>query len=60
MPSNMWDEIAYSFPNFNGTAVKVWERISNLIFITDVITYIHNEMIAIISFLLLLLLSLSS
>ena len=25
----MWDEITYSFPNFNGANVEVWELISN-------------------------------
>ena len=41
MPSEVWDEIIYPFPNFNGCTVKVWECISNFIphFITDVITY---------------------
>ena len=36
-----WDEITYLFPNFNGTAIEVWEWISNYIpYITDhVITY---------------------
>ena len=27
----VWDEITYPFPNFNGTAVGVWEWISNFI-----------------------------
>ena len=27
MPSKMWDEIAYSFQNFIGKAVEVWEWI---------------------------------
>ena len=27
----MWDTIIYPFPNFNGTAVEVWERVSNFI-----------------------------
>ena len=26
---NVWDEIAYPFPNFNGSTVEVWEMISN-------------------------------
>ena len=41
MSSNMWDEIAYQFPNFNGAIVKVWEWISNFIqhIKIDVITY---------------------
>ena len=36
--SKRWDEITYSFPNFNGVAVEVWEWISNFIphFIIDV------------------------
>ena len=25
MPSKMWDEITYSYPNFNGCTVEVWE-----------------------------------
>ena len=28
---NVWDEIIYQFSNFNGTAVQVWEWLSNLI-----------------------------
>ena len=41
MLSNVWDEIIYPFPNFNGTAVQVWDYISNFIphFIMDVFTY---------------------
>ena len=41
MPGKVWDEITYPFPNFNGTTIEVWERISNFIphFIRDVITY---------------------
>ena len=31
MPSKVWDEITYPFPNFNGAAVEVWEWISNFI-----------------------------
>ena len=27
----VWDETTYPFPNFNGGAVEVWERISNFI-----------------------------
>ena len=40
MPSKVSDEIAYSFPNFNGATVEVWEWISNLIpnFVLHVIT----------------------
>ena len=42
MPSNVWDEIVYPIPNFNGTAVEVWGWMSNSIpyIITDVITYV--------------------
>ena len=41
MPSKVWDVITYPFPNFNSSAVEVWERISNFIphFIMDAITY---------------------
>ena len=38
MPSKVWDEITYAFPNFNSTIVEVWEWIvSNFIpyFIID-------------------------
>ena len=37
----MWDKITYSFPNFNGCTVEVWEWISNFIphFTGHVITY---------------------
>ena len=31
MPSKVWDEITYAFPNFNGATVEVWELISNFI-----------------------------
>ena len=30
MPSNMWDEIANLFPNFNDTT-EIWEGIINFI-----------------------------
>ena len=42
MPSKMWDEITYPFPNFNGATVEVWERKSNLIphYIIEAITYL--------------------
>ena len=45
IPSKMWDEITYPFPNFNGATVEVWERISNFIphFIMDVITYPYRD-----------------
>ena len=38
---NMWDEITYPFPNFNGATVEVWKWISNFTphFIGRVITY---------------------
>ena len=43
MPSKVWDEITYAFPNFNDFTVEVWEWISNFItlihFVIDVITY---------------------
>ena len=37
MPSKVWDEISYSFPNFNGT-VGIWEWINNIspLFLTGV------------------------
>ena len=31
MPSKVWDEITYPFPNFNGRTIEVWEWISNFI-----------------------------
>ena len=42
MPSKVWVEITYPFPNFNDSTVEVWEWISNFIqhFIMHVI-YIH-------------------
>ena len=41
MPSKVWDEITYPYPNLNGHAVKFWEWISSFIphFKMDVITY---------------------
>ena len=41
MPSNMWTEITYQFPNVNGYTVDVWEGISYFIlhFIMDGIIY---------------------
>ena len=41
MPSKVWDEIIYPFPNFNSFAVEVWELLNKFIlhFIMDVITY---------------------
>ena len=37
----MWHEITYSFPNYNGATVEVWEWTNNFIphFRMDVITY---------------------
>ena len=42
---NMWDEITYPFPNFNGYAVEVWEWIGNFTqhFIMDVIIHAGIE-----------------
>ena len=42
IPSKVWDEITYLFPNFNGCTIEVWERICNFIphFIIGVITYL--------------------
>ena len=31
MPSKMWHDFTYPFPNFNGYTVEVWEGISNSI-----------------------------
>ena len=41
MPSKVWDEITYPFPNFNSCTVEVWELISNVIsnYIMNVIIY---------------------
>ena len=41
MPSKVWDEITYSFQNFNVGTVEVWEWMNNFIqhFIMDVIMY---------------------
>ena len=41
MPSKLWDEITYLFPNLKGCSVEDWEWISNFIpyFIMGVITY---------------------
>ena len=41
VPSEVWDEITYPFPNFNSATVEVWGWISNFIphFIMGVITY---------------------
>ena len=39
VPTNVWDEIIYPFPNFNRATGEVWEWISNFLpyFIMDVI-----------------------
>ena len=41
----VWDEIPYTFPNFNGGTVDVWERINNFIphFTGNVITYPYRD-----------------
>ena len=41
MPSKVWDEITYPFPNFTSCTVEVWEWMSNFMphFKVDVITY---------------------
>ena len=41
IPSKVWDEMTYPFPNFNGATVEVWKEISNFIihFTMNVITY---------------------
>ena len=41
IPSNMWDEITFPFPNCNGCTFEVWEWISNFIphFIMGAIVY---------------------
>ena len=41
MLCNVWDEITYPFPNFNGATIEVWEGINDFIphFLMDVITY---------------------
>ena len=41
MPSKLWDEITYSFPNFHGAIVEIWEWISDFVphFIVNVVTY---------------------
>ena len=41
MPKQVWDEMTYPFPNFNGCTVEVLEWISNFIphIILDVITH---------------------
>ena len=31
MPSKVWDDITYLFPNFNGCTIDVWECIINFI-----------------------------
>ena len=41
MLNKVWDEITYTFPNFNGFTIEVGEWVSNFIpkFIVTVITY---------------------
>ena len=41
LPSKVWDEIAYPFPNFNGFTIEVSKWMSNFIphFMMGVITY---------------------
>ena len=43
--NKVWDEIAYSFPNFNGAAIELREWISNFNpYLTEyVITYPHYD-----------------
>ena len=36
----VWDEIEYSFPNFNGATAEIWKLISN--FIAPIALYYHN------------------
>ena len=42
IPSKVWDEITYPFPNFNGRTVEGWEWISNFTahYTLDVIDYV--------------------
>ena len=41
MPSKLWDDIIYPFPNLNIYTIAVWEWISNFIphYVMHVITY---------------------
>ena len=43
IPSEVWNEITYSFPNFNGTIVEVWEWTSGFtpLIAIHVITYTY-------------------
>ena len=43
IPSKMWDEITYPFPNITGPTIEVWEWIGSSIphLIMNVITYPH-------------------
>ena len=45
MPSEVWDDIIYQLPNFNGATVEVFEWISNFIrhFVMDLITYPYGD-----------------
>ena len=42
---NVWGEITYPFPDFNGAAIEVWERIGNFIpyFTGHVFTYLCRK-----------------
>ena len=46
MPSKVWGEITYHFPNFNGCTAEVWEWMSNFIphILMDVITYPSSDL----------------
>ena len=43
---NVWAEITYPFPNFNGCTVEVWERMSNFIphFTAHVIIFSSSDL----------------
>ena len=45
IPSKLWDEIIYPFPNFNSSDIEVWQLISNYIppLIVDVITHLNLD-----------------
>ena len=45
MPSKVWDEITYTFPNINGSTVEVWEWISEFTphFIMDAMESPYNR-----------------
>ena len=48
MPSKMWDEITYPFPNFNGATTEAWEWISNFISLYNRCDYLSMEGIRLI------------